>query len=303
LPANGKPEAPSGGGGRVERTVVDGFAEFAEALAPKYSESEQAETNLTRIERSLTSKYAMQYLAPYGSTGHGTHVNDCSASDCFAVIPTSNLYEDSERSINEVCDALKVEFPDAFLAEGRPVIVIAFGEKLSNRHHIVPAFTQPTETEFDVYAVPAPRKRWVRVSPGAHSAWINELDRDLNTNLKPFVRMVKAWSYFNKQPIWSYYLELCVADFFKKDAAVLYPADLNNFFRYLMARQLAAFDNAAGCSEPVYGTSIAGKQIANDAIASAVEFSDKARVCEQRGQTADAFYWWRKIFDWRFASW
>ena len=181
--------------------------------------------------------------------------------------------------------------------------MIPFGEQPSDRHHIVPAFVQPAKDDYDIYAVPAPRGRWVRISPGAHSAWLNALDRDLNSNLKPFVRMVKAWSYFNEQPIWSYNLELSVADFFKSDAAIIYSSDLNSFFKYLQSRRLAAFEDAAGCSEPVYGTSIAGKQRATEAIDAAVEFSDKARVCEHRGQVADAFYWWRKMFDWRFASW
>ena len=303
MPADVKTGAPETPGGRTERTVDDGFLEFAASLSPKYTESAAAEANLTAIERCLKSEFDMRYLAPYGSTGHGTHVNGCSASDCFAVIPTEKLFKDSLKSLDEVHAVLKNQFPDASIADGRPVIIIPFGEKLSERHHIVPAFVQPSEGEFDIYAVPAPRGRWVRISPGAHSAWLNALDRDLNSNLKPFVRMVKAWSYFNDQPIWSYYLELCVADFFKNDAAIIYSVDLNSFFNYLSGRRLAAFEGAAGCSEPVYGTSIAGKERAQKAIAEAVEFSNNARTCEVRGQVADAFYWWRKMFEWRFASW
>ncbi|MDA7946825.1 MAG: hypothetical protein MPJ78_05055 [Hyphomicrobiaceae bacterium] len=303
MPADVNSDTPAKAGQKTIRTVDDGFAEFAESLAPKYSESAEAEANLTAIERLLKASFNMRYLAPYGSIGHGTHVNGCSASDCFAVIPTDRLFEDSLKSLNEVHAVLKNDFPDASIADGRPVIVIPFGDQLSDRHHIVPAFVQPAKDDHDIFAVPAPRGRWVRISPGAHSAWLNALDNDLNSNLKPFVRMVKAWSYFNEQPIWSYYLELCVADFFKSDAAIIYSTDLNNFFRYLKERQLAAFEDAAGCSEPVYGTSIAGKQRAIEAIDAAVEFSDQARACEHRGQVADSFYWWRKMFDWRFASW
>ena len=153
-----------------------------------------------------------------------------------------------------------------------------------------------------MFAIPAPRERWVSVCPDAHSVWINELDTELNKNLKPFIRIVKAWSYFNKQPIWSYYLELSVADFLKKDANIIYASDLRNFFRYMHKKGLEPFDNSAGSADPVYGTSIAGKGAALAAIRDAVKFSTNARTCEERGNIVDAFYWWRKMFDWRFAQ-
>ena len=67
-------------------------------------------------------------------------------------------------------------------------------------------------------------------------------------------------------------------------------------------RSLEPFDKSADCAKPVYGTSIAGKDAALDAIRDAVEFSTNARQCEDRDNIADAFYWWRKMFNWRFAQ-
>ena len=129
------------------------------------------------------------------------------------------------------------------------MIVIPFGEQLSDRHpHCA-----------GLRATFAGRVRHLRRAGTARAMGAHQPRRPQRlaectrpgSELEPqtFVRMVKAWSYFNDQPIWSYYLELCVADFFKNDAAILYSVDLNNFFNYLHARRLAAFDDAAGCSE------------------------------------------------------
>ena len=114
--------------------------------------------------------------------------------------------------------------------------------------------------------------------------------------------MAKAWSYFNGDLIWSYYLELCTAEFLKKDSGIVYSHDLCNFFNYMVERALAPFETTPGCAEPVYGTSIAGKEAAMNALQCAAEAAHHARTCEQRGNVVDAFYWWRKVFDWRFAA-
>lgn len=281
--------------------MADGFADFAALLVPKHTRSKVAEANLAVIKRQLERHYAMSSLVPYGSSGHGTNVTEYSARDRFAVIPKSRLHELSGASLAEICELFKRKFPDAFVTEGRPVIAVPYGERLSERHHIVPAIFLGEDGGHDKFSIPAPRDRWVVVCPGAHSAWINRLDKELNNNLKPFIRMVKAWSYFNKQPIWSYYLELSVADFLKKDASIIYATDLKNFFAYMHKRNLEPFRNSAGCAKLVYGTSIAGKKTARAAIRDAVEFTVNARKCEEREMTAEAFYWLRKMFDWRFA--
>ena len=244
----------------------------------------------------------MTYLAPYGSIGHGTNVSEYSAVDCFAVIPKSRLFESSGESLAAMKEAIVQKLPDAYITEGRPVLAIPFGEARSERHHIVPAFRQGSTGDHDLIAVPAPSDRWVGICPAAHSIWINDMDQKLNQNLKPFIRIVKAWSHYNKNPIWSYYLELCVADFLKKDTGIVYSSDLSNFFKYMMGRRLDPFEATEGCTEPVYGTSIADKPAALEALRQAVKFSEQARTWETRGNIHEAYYYWRKMFDWRFAA-
>jgi hypothetical protein len=284
------------------RTVAAGFAEFRERLVPKYTESETAVATLQVIERCLRQAFDVAFVAPYGSRGHGTNVRGFSAIDSFAVIPTSDLYEDSGKSLQHFHKALASRLPDAFVTGGRPVVAVPFGARPSERHHVVPAFHRGARGDHDLFAVPAPRSRWITISPGAHSNWINELDRTLNNNLKSFIRVVKAWSYYNEDVVWRYYLELCAADYLKNDSEVAYSHDLCRFFDYLADRELAPFESTEGCDEPVYGTSIADRESALARIRATAAMAKKARECEQKGNVPDAFYWWRKIFDWRFAA-
>lgn len=286
----------------VPRTVAAGFDEFCERLVPRYTESGEAAATLQAIEKRLSSTFDVAFMAPYGSRGHGTNVQDFSAIDSFVVLPTSDLYEDSAKSLKLFCDCLAPILPGTHITEGRPVVAIPFGSRASEQHHVVPAFLNGTRGEHDLFSIPAPRGRWIDVCPAAHSIWINTLDATLNKNLKKFIRVVKAWSHYNDGIVWRYYLELCAADYLKNDAAIVYSRDLHNFFRYLADRKLAPFENTEGCTEPVYGTSRADRDTAIAFIQSTLAMAGKALECEQRGNTADAFYWWRKIFDWRFAA-
>ena len=285
---------------RPSNKVEEGFALFAERLTPKYSEPEEAETNLHAVERLLTQEFDMSYLAPYGSTGHGTNVEGLSAIDCFAVLPKNRLLEQSGKSLESIFESVRSRFPAADLTEGRPVIVVPFGDRRSDSHHIVPAYTIATEGEHDLFGIPGPSERWIEACPGGHSAWINGLDVTHNHRLKPLVRMVKAWNYGAGEPIWSFYLELAAADFLKTQGAGLYSADMQNFFTYMLQRRLAPFKHSEGSNEPVYATSLADKFDAMSPIRSALEMAKKARFCERHGNLPDAYFWWRKLFHYQF---
>jgi len=284
------------------RGINEGFEEFRNQLVPKYTESEAASATMHKIETCLKQAFDLSFVAPYGSRGHGTNVQGFSAIDTFAVVPKNEIFENSEKSLEKFRDVLAEKFPNVFITKGRPVIAIPFGERRSEHHHVVPSFNAGTKGEHDVFAIPAPLGRWVNICPAAHSIWLTELNNTLNANLKDFIRVVKAWSFYNNDIVWRYYLELCAADYLKNDSDIVYSRDLCRFFTYLANRELAPFEDTAGCDQPVYATSIADRDSAMAFIRRTEEMAKFALNCEQRGNVADAFYWWRKIFDWRFTS-
>ena len=284
------------------KTVDQGFRKLLGRIVPTYAESAEAEKNASVIERRLKSEFDMTYMATFGSTGHGTHLDGYSAVDCFAVIPKAHLFEDSGKSLIKVRFAVSKDFPQANVTGGRPVVEVPFGDGPAERHHIVPAFPKEKQGEYDVYGIPGPRDRWVSSCPGAHSTWLSGLDAELDRKLKPLIRLIKTWNVANGEPLWSFYLELCMAEFLKQESSVVYSVDLKNFFRYIALLRLAPFEGSEGCNEPVYGTTVAAKEAAYAKLVAAAEMSDKARDFELKGDIENAYFWWRKVFNYKFPT-
>ena len=286
----------------MTRCVQDGFEELLQRVTPLHADSEHAERNLRIIEDCLRKDFDMSYLATYGSTSHGTNIVDNSDIDCFAVIPKSRLYESVEKSLEEVKEALKKHFPDTFVTDGRPTVAIPFGNGSADNHQIIPAYPAGVKGDHEFYGVPAPSDRWINVSPGAHSAWINGIDDNLGKNFKRFIRVIKAWNSYNDDPLWSYYIELCVSEFLKSESSVVYSMDVKNFFQFMVEKDLAPIEGAAGSEEPVYGTSIANRDIARTKLALVAEQAAQAHKIEIKGDVPSAFYLWRKMFNWQYPA-
>ena len=286
----------------MSRTVNEGFNEFVEGLIPPFSEPGSAATNLRIIERCLKSGFDMDYLVTYGSIGHGTNVDGYCAIDCFAVIDKSRLHEESNKSLAEIRDCLAGHFPDAIVTDGRPCISISFGDNPCDRHHVVPAFPSGKQGDHYFYGIPGPSDQWIEASPGGHSAWINSLNDESKNKLKPFVRAIKAWNFYNGKPLWSFYVELCAAEFLKERNPIVYSSDVASFLTELARNCLEPVEQPASCNEPVYGTSRADRKNALNAVRVAADLARQAHACEVKGNIADAYYFWRKLYSWRFPS-
>lgn len=287
---------------RSSTQVEEGFRELAERLTPKYSEPEEAGVNLHLIERCLTKAFDIAYMAPYGSFGHGTHVAGWSPQNWFAVISKNKLYTRSGKSLHAILEVLRPHFPDASVITGRPVAAVPFGPLRSEWHHIVPAFPAGARDGHDLFCIPGPADRWITACPGAHSAWINALDLRFKRQLKPFIRMIKAWNFGEGEPIWSFYLEMAAADFLNTHGAGNYACDVERLFAYLLRRRLDPFSEAPSSSEPVYATSLADKLGALESLHRARDLAARARVHEHGGNVDDAFYCWRKLFNYQFPT-
>ena len=284
------------------RDVNDGFIELAGKLSPQYSESEASENNINIIEKSLKSNFEISYMVNYGSVSRGTHINGYSAFDCFAVVPKKQLYEDANKSLEKVWNSLNSLFPDSLVTNGRPVVSIPFGQSATDVYHIVPAFHTGMKDGYDLFNIPAPRGRWIETCPGGHSAWLNSLNEDLSQHLKKMIRVVKGWNYFNGQPLWSFYIELAVAEFMKTDYSVMYSHDFRNFLKYILRKQLEPIKGSVGCYDLVYATSKEQKNAVLNKISDAIELVDKAVKYEKKGDVFHAYYWWRKVFNFHFPS-
>src|SRR5262249_6984059 len=122
------------------------------------------------------------------------------------------------------------------------------------------------------------------------------VDENLANKVKPLVRFVKAWKFFNNVPIRSFYLELRVADYCSREERIVYYIDMNNILAEMLSDGLAPVEDPLGISgtiEPCIGQ---GRLQAMSKLRTAATRANKACDAESAGKTYVAFYWYRLLF-------
>ena len=88
----------------------------------------------------------------------------------------------------------------------------------------------------------------MQASPGAHNTYVRSIDQDLSHKVKPLIRFIKAWKYFQNVPISSFYLELRVAKYASNESSIVYSIDVKNVFALLDDLDLAPIRDPMGVS-------------------------------------------------------
>lgn len=184
-----------------------------------------------------------------------------------------------------------------------PAVVLPFGTSPSETTEVVPADYVAEENNFSVYEIPDCDGGWMRASPDAHNAFVRQLDQRLGGKLKPLIRFVKAWKCYRQVPISSFYIELRVANFMRDDSSIIYDIDLNTVFRKLYDCGLTVMQDPMGISGHIPAAKSAARLAdARSKLETAATRAEKARAAALRGATAEAFGWWRLLFDDNFPS-
>ena len=82
----------------------------------------------------------------------------------------------------------------------------------------------------------------------AHNAYVREVDEDLAGKVKPLIRFIKAWKYYQNVPISSFYLELRVAKYAEGKSSIVYDIDVKGAFSHLDSIDLARMQDPMGIS-------------------------------------------------------
>ena len=72
---------------------------------------------------------------------------------------------------------------------------------------VVPAnFLKSTDSYggYRVYEIPDGNDGWTKSSPEKHKGWIKQLDDKLGKKVKPLIRFIKAWRYYQNVPLTSF---------------------------------------------------------------------------------------------------
>ncbi|MFA6393865.1 MAG: nucleotidyltransferase [Patescibacteria group bacterium] len=290
----------------MPRTIVEGFDEFHKKLKLIKTESELLASHRESIKRCLETNFGLKNFFRTGSIGHGTSIYGYSDVDYFASIPTNNLHKNSAYSLKKIKEALENRFPNTKgIHVNSPAVVIPFGNHASETTEVIPADYIKSENGFSIYDIPSPGGGWMRAGPTAHNEYVKKINlkRELFLKVKPLIRFIKAWKYYKKVPISSFYIEMRVAKYASKESSILYPIDIKYVFEEMLECELASMVDPIGISGYIEScTSEERKKDALSKLERAFTRAEKAVDAEDDGDTEDAFDWWDLVFDYKFPS-
>jgi len=288
----------------MPRTVNEGFNDFHDKLKLVSSESDAVAKHRASIKSCLKSNFGMNRFFRMGSIGNGTNVNGYSDTDYFAGIPRENLKENSIITLRQIKEALEARFSTTSgIHVDSPAVVTPFGTKASETTEIIPADYMRTKNSVNIYDIPDGTGNWMKSSPKAHNDYVTEINSSLSYKVKPLIRFIKAWKFYNNVPVSSFYLEMRTAKFASGEKSILYTYDFRSILRGLISIDLAPMNNPSGIPGSIksYGSESAKKETLSK-LATAVQRANNAIDAEDKGKTDDAFYWWNLIFDDKFPS-
>ena len=287
------------------RTVNQGFTDFLSRLTPTAGESTAAQGHRASIKACLERKFGMTHFFQTGSFGNGTSISGHSDVDRFAVIPPQNLNKNSAYTLNQVKNALNISFPNTNVSVSCPAVVIPFGRDAKEKTEVTPAYYIELirRGNYSVYRIPNCSGGWMRSSPSAHNAYVRNIDQRLGGKVKPLIRFIKAWKYYQNVPISSFYLELRVAKYAEGRLSITYDLDVMNLFSHLHQIGLANIQDPMGISGYINSCSTDVKLMdAKSKLSTALTRSQKAYNARKNGHIQNAFYWWDMLYNGKFPS-
>jgi len=288
-------------------TIEQGFAKFHTWLTPTQGESDAAKRHRSSIEACLITNFKISRFFRTGSFGNGTSIRGFSDVDYFASIPRENLKNDSSVSLRIVKEALDNRFPDTGVKVNSPAILVPFGTDSSESTEIVPADylgeTTINRLKFPVYHIPDSAGSWMNASPDAHNAYVASVNNQKGLKVKPLVRFLKAWKYYQNVPISSFYLEMRTAQYASTEDRIIYSLDFKTMLKRLYDSELAALQDPMGISGYIKPCSTdAKKEEAVSKLATALGRAEKAVEAEKTDKISEAFYWWDLLFNNQFPA-
>ncbi len=287
----------------MPRTVDEGFRDFLPKLTPSGTESDAAKSHRASIEARLKRDFGLRRFVRIGSFGNGTSISGYSDVDYLASLARNTLTSNSTYSLRKVRDALADRFPNTNVRVNCPAVVVPFGTRKSETTEVVPADYMGDQNGFYVYDIPDCQGGWMRASPDAHLAYVASVNDKLGGKVKPLIRFLKAWKFFRSVPISSFYLELRVAKYASGEPSIVYDIDVKQVLRMFWDGQLASMQDPGGVSG--YIPACKSDTLKVDALSklgTAVVRAEKALESKDKGNIADAFEWWRLLYNNEFPT-
>ena len=288
----------------MPRTIDEGFRDFLKRLTPSSYESEAAKSHRHSIETRLKLDFGyVPRFTRIGSFGNGTSISGYSDVDYLACLPTDTLTKDSNYSLQKVRNSLDGRFPNTGVRVSCPAVVCPFGSTAVETTEVVPAFYSKESNGYKVYGIADCYGGWMSASPDAHNEYVRGIDNRLSNKVKPLIRFIKAWRCFRQVPISSFYLELRVAKYASSETSIIYDMDVKRVLCQLRDAGLADMQDQMGVSG--YIRACKTQALKDDALSkldTAATRAEKARDAAQKENFADAFEYWRLLYNNEFPT-
>lgn len=165
--------------------------------------------------------------------------------------------------------------------------------------------TTGTSPQYPVYEIPDGAGGWWRTSPQRHAKYIRDEDERAGGKLSRTIKLLKAWKYARspKVPVLGFLLELLIASEGVCVGPKSYQNCLNDAFRLLRDRAGAALNDPLGISGRIAAVNTeAQRQTLTEAARYAADKSSRALDAEVAGRVAEAFEYWKLVFNGEFPS-
>lgn len=240
-----------------------------------------------------------------GSWGKNTAIAPPSDIDVFFELPTqeferiNNLSGNKQsRLLQEVKGHLEVTYPQTNVRGDGQVVTVAFN---TITVEVVPVFRLNDQGQF---LMPDTNDggTWKAINPTADYSFIQASDLLSNNNVRPIIRMLKAWKKHCNVPIKSYQLELLVSDFFLN-----YEFREQDLFYYdWFARDFFVFLCSCANRNLTIPSTSENQNLGDDWLSRVITARDRAvKACEYEksdfiGLAGEE---WQKIFGTKIPEW
>lgn len=233
-----------------------------------------------------------------GSWGKSTAIRPPRDVDVYFVLPVtvyhrfqSYVWNHQSALLQEIKDTLAISFPNTNMSGDGQVVVVNF---TTYSVEVVPAFSLTTAGRYWICDTHNGGS-YKETAPWDEVQHIETIDNANAHNLRPLIRMLKAWQAWCSVPIKSFQLELLAAEFIAQSPWRLkdwfyFDWIIRDFFAFLYHRA-NSFIFVPGTFEPIYlGNAWQSR------TESAYHRAVKACAYEYDNQVIDAGEEWQKIF-------
>jgi hypothetical protein len=266
------------------------------------------ETHRDAISSRLGSQFDLYRLLTIGSFVRGTDIAGQSDVDLFAVFKKDEItwggsVKSSTTMLDNVRAALVGRFPNSSIERDVHAIVVKFSSGVTV--DVVPAYFagMTTDSRFPTYAMPDGSDGWMRVSPDAHRAYINEADTQSVGKLRGTARILKYWRSCRSPmiPLSSFHIEMVLAQERICTGAKSYASCFTELLMKLAARECSALHDPLGIAGNIPAVKVPSlHQRTTDAVRSSRDHAKSAQDNDYWGGTAEARRQWDIVFNGSF---